>query len=115
MSKKNTPIFIKTFISAYRDGLVKELGPQLWTTLQALATYMDKDGYCRPSQSKIAEQLGIRRETVHEHIKRLCAFRWRGKPILLKEAQKAKRAGYACHYRVMSESCLGIFKGQDAP
>jgi biotin operon repressor len=97
MSKKKSPIFVKMFISAYRDGLVKELGPQLWTTLQAIASYMDKDGWSRPSQRTLADQLGLRRETVNEHIKRLCEFRWKGKPILLKQEQKEKRSGCACH------------------
>jgi hypothetical protein len=113
MKTKQKPIFVKLFIAAYRDGLVKELGASLWTTLQAIASYMDQDGRCYPSQQTIANQLGMRRETVNEHIKQLCAFRWNGHPVLLKEDQKEKRQGCACRYRVMGASFLAIFKDQD--
>lgn len=106
---KNDHIFFRTYNLAFRSGLVKHLGPVLWTTLQALATYMNAHGVCWPSQSKIAKELGVSRETVNARIRRLCAITWEGEPILVKEAQHEKRSGCTCRYLISPKSGLRIF------
>ena len=42
-----------------------------YRTLSAVATYADKNGWCWPSQSKLAEIRGVSRKTINQHVKRL--------------------------------------------
>lgn len=53
---------------AVQDGRVTDA--QL-RTLGALGMYADKDGWCFPSQSSLADDVGKSRKTVNEHIKAL--------------------------------------------
>lgn len=78
-------IFVKMHVDAYRSGLVKALGADLWQTYGALATFMDKEGYCYPSQDRLASELGITRTAAGNRIKRLLAFEWNGKHIVTAE------------------------------
>ena len=99
--------WIKLHVNAYRSGLVSALGPELWATLEALAIHMDKDRKCWPSQTTLANMLGVkRRETINRRIKQLCDFRWNGRPILLKFDQDEKREGSTCEYQILVESGL---------
>lgn len=42
-----------------------------YRTLSAVATYADKNGWCWPSQSKLAEIRGVSRKTINQHVKNL--------------------------------------------
>ncbi|WP_431819281.1 helix-turn-helix domain-containing protein (plasmid) [Bacillus thuringiensis] len=74
-----------------RNGLMAYLGSELWQTYCALATYMDRDGYCYPSQSQLGKAMGVRRETAGERIRRLCEVEWQGEKLVV--ATKAKHGG----------------------
>ena len=76
-------VFTKVYSYARTSGLIAALGPRGWQTLTVLATYMDADGDCFPSQSEIADALKITRQAANERIKELLAFWWDGKPIIL--------------------------------
>lgn len=76
-------VFIKVYAYARTSGLIAALGPCGWQTLSVLATYMDADGNCFPSQSEIADALKITRQAANERLRELLAFRWAGKPILM--------------------------------
>lgn len=45
-----------------------------YRTLGAIATHADKDGWCYPSQSLLAEIRGVSRQTINSHIKKLAAL-----------------------------------------
>lgn len=76
-------VFTKVYVYARTSGLIAALGPRGWQTLSVLATYMDADGNCFPSQSEIADALRITRQAANERLKELLAFRWEGKPIVM--------------------------------
>jgi biotin operon repressor len=75
-------IYLKMYVDAVHDGLVRALGPELWQTLCVIAAFMDEDGNCYPSQSLIAQRLGVSRQTANARIKKLEKFRWNGQPII---------------------------------
>ncbi|EJP81083.1 helix-turn-helix domain-containing protein [Bacillus cereus] len=86
---QNGEVFVKFFVGA-RNGLMAAMGAELWHTYCALATYMDRNGRCYPSQDQLARNLGIRRETVSRRMKRLLDFRWKGEPIVTVERVRTK-------------------------
>lgn len=104
-------IFFKVYTEAYTSGLVKELGADRWITLEALATYMNENGECWPTQEQIAERIGVSRQAVNGRIKQLLAFRWQGMPILEMRKVRNRRLHSNCLYRVLPTSRLTIFKG----
>jgi hypothetical protein len=74
-------VFLKFYVGA-RNGLIAALGSDLFTTYAVLASYMDREGRCYPSQELLALNLGVRRETVSKRIKKLAAFEWKGEKLL---------------------------------
>jgi hypothetical protein len=74
-------VFLKFFVGA-RNGLIAALGSDLFTTYAVLASYMDREGYCYPSQQLLAANLGVSREAVNRRIKRLLAFEWKGEKLI---------------------------------
>lgn len=40
-------------------------------TLCAICVYSDQEGYCWPSQSTLARNIGVTRETINRHIRQL--------------------------------------------
>lgn len=106
-------IFIQVYIDAYRSGMVTELESMtrtggLWSTLQCVATYMNKDGYCYPSHKTIAEQLGVGRKTVQKCMQLLEAFRWNGNPII-ECVNRSQCDGQANRYRILPQSYFTDF------
>ncbi|PKJ52688.1 helix-turn-helix domain-containing protein [Bacillus sp. SN10] len=85
-------VFIKMF-AGVRNGLMAYLGSELWQTYSALATYMDRDGYCYPSQSQLAKVMGVRRETAGIRIRRLLEVEWQGEKLVI--ATKGRHGGNA--------------------
>lgn len=69
-------VFKKVYAYARTSGLIAALGPRGWQTLSVLATYMDADGNCFPSQSEIADALRISRQAANERLREILAFRW---------------------------------------
>jgi hypothetical protein len=112
---KKSDLFIRMHLSAYESGLMAALGPQRWWLLCALATYMDKDGYCYPTHEQLAKKLNVDPRTVQRQIKKLLAFRWNGKPIIIAEKVPVdgKPASFERYtYTILPTSQLAIFTGQ---
>ncbi|MBV8362844.1 MAG: hypothetical protein JO189_33660 [Deltaproteobacteria bacterium] len=87
-------MFVKMYFDARDSGLLAALPDELWKTLCCLATYMDENGDCYPSQVLLGEALGISRQHINYRIKRLLAFRFRGEPILtMTKNRESKRGG----------------------
>ena len=87
-------MFIKMYFNARDSGLLAALPDELWKTLCCLATYMDEDGNCYPSQALLGGALGVSRQHINYRIKRLLAFRFRGEPILtMTKNRETKRGG----------------------
>jgi hypothetical protein len=96
---------------AITSGLIGELGGNRWATLCVLASHMKEDGTVYLSQDKIAEYMGICRETANLRIKSLLEFRFHDKPVLTlvsKDGGFTKRCNV---YHVEPISQLAIFNG----
>jgi len=87
-------MFVKMYFDARNSGLLAALPDELWKTLCCLATYMDENGNCYPSQARLADDLRIRREHMNKRIKRLLAFRFHGEPVItMTKSRESKRGG----------------------
>jgi hypothetical protein len=87
-------MFVKMYFDARDSGLLAALPDDLWKTLCCLATYVDENGNCYPSQAALGEVLGISRQHINYRIKRLVAFRFHGEPILtVTKSRQAERGG----------------------
>jgi biotin operon repressor len=103
-------IYVRLYVDALHSGLLADMGAERWHTLTALASFMDENGECYPSQTKLAEKLGISRVAANRRIKRLLAYRWQGAPVLKSEKRRGPEQKYANHvYTVLPISRLAIF------
>jgi hypothetical protein len=111
-------MFVKMYFDARDSGLLAALTDELWKTLCCLATYMDENGNCYPSQARLASDLSIRREHMNKRIKRLLAFRFQGEPVItMTKSRESKRGGsrWANNvYRLRPITGLAIFAEADA-
>lgn len=109
--KRETRIFLKMYVDAVHSGLIADLGPERWTTLCVLASFMDEDGECYPTQDMIAKRLNISRESANRRIKKLCEYRWDGKPLVVKERRRHERTQQWENtvYTILPISQLAIF------
>lgn len=107
-------VFIKLYVSMFRSGLVSALGNERTITLLAIASYMDEDGACFPTQEQLAELMGISRPTVNKYVNSLLEFRWNGKPIIERQKHRNPKVSpneYSV-YTVLPLSQVAIFDGQ---
>jgi biotin operon repressor len=106
-------VFVKLYLAARTSGLLAAISDRDWKTLCTLATFMDKDGKCFPSQAQLARSLGISRGTANERIRSLATFRFQGQPVLLvghraRMSKKGHRVA-ANQYTIMPVTQLKIF------
>jgi biotin operon repressor len=106
--------FVKLYVAARESGLLAAISDRDWKTLCTLATYMDGEGYCYPSQAELARAMGCSRQMANERIKSLASFRFNGQQVLLvvKEGRTEKGEWAKNGYRVLPISRLRIY---DAP
>jgi hypothetical protein len=106
-------IFIKVYVAVRSSGLLAAMPAELWHTLCCVATFMDRDGHCYPSQDEIARALKINRSTANRRIQALAKFRFRGQPVLRIEKMQedsGKGMRYASNrYTIMPSSRMRIF------
>ena len=116
--KSKSDLFVKIHLTAYESGLMGALGPQRWMLLCALATYMNKQGYCYPTQEQLAEKLNVSPRTIRKWVRELKEFCWNGRPVIEIEARtvdgKPKEFTYNT-YCVLPLSQLSIFDGEVEP
>lgn len=80
-----TSAYLRVYPEIFARGIVKELKPTNFTVLLAIASYMDSEGNCYPTQRKISEITGLTLPTVNKSINELLEFEIDGKPILKRE------------------------------
>lgn len=105
-------LFFKVNIKTYKDdGLLAALGAERLHTLIALATFMDEDGHCYPSQQLLSKLLGISVNQVNKRIKDLVSFQWDGYPIIEVEKSRNDKGRFDNNrYFIPPWSGLTIFK-----
>jgi len=104
-------IFFKVQTSFYVSGLARELGATKTHILFAIASYMDEDGKCHPTQKQLSERTGISTKTIGEKIQDILDIRVGGKPILKATKYKTKAGHYNYAYRIMPVSQISKFEG----
>ena len=103
-------MFVKMYFGARDSGLLAAIPGELWKMLCCLATYMNEDGNCYPTQDRIARDLGIRRQRVNERIRDLLDFRFQGQPVLSLKPKTRIRGRWSNNvYRIHAVSALKIF------
>ena len=106
-------VFVKLYVAARTSGLLAAISDRDWKTLCTLATFMDKDGKCYPSQARLARALRISRGSANVRIQSLARFRFEGNPVLLVERRiRRSRNGRrfdANRYTIMPVTQLKIF------
>ncbi|NLS42481.1 helix-turn-helix domain-containing protein [Bacillus subtilis] len=111
--KSETRIFVKMYVDAVKKGLIADIGAERWQTLCVLASFMNANGECYPTQDQIAGALNLSRESANRRIKALCDYRWQGRPLVVKQRardEKTQRWDNA-RYTIMPISQLAIFDG----
>jgi len=103
--------FLKLYVEARSSGLLAAISDRDWKTLCTLATYMNADGYCFPSQAELARALGCSRQMANARIKSLAEFRFQGKPVMLVEREGRSEQGTWARngYHILPIASLGIF------
>lgn len=112
--KKKQEVFLRLYVNSVKKGLVAKLGPTKFATLVVIASYMDADGYCYPTQRQVAEALGVSLTTASKYVNELVEFEVNGQPILKREFASGK-LGKRSIYRVMPISQLAIFDSEVQP
>ncbi|MCM3784381.1 helix-turn-helix domain-containing protein [Neobacillus mesonae] len=109
-----TRIFVKMYVDATKAGLIADMGAQNWTTLCVIASFMDAQGNCYPTQDQIAKYLGVNRQTANKYVKNLAAYRWRGRPVIqtLRKRDENNGRWESTRYTVLPISQLTIFESE---
>ncbi|WP_018755145.1 helix-turn-helix domain-containing protein [Paenibacillus terrigena] len=111
-----TRIFVKMYVDAAKCGLIADMGPQNWTTLCIIASFMDAQGNCYPTQEQIAGLLGVNRQTANRYVKRLLTYRWNGQAVLRATQGRSKGGTWEnTRYTVLPISQLTIFDSEPTP
>lgn len=84
-------IYVRLYVDTVKSGMMADMGPELWTTLTAIAAHIDADGRGYPTQASIGRLIGVNRQTANKYVQRLLAYRWRGEAIVTVE--KARDGG----------------------
>lgn len=98
---------IKVYHGLANSGLLSALPGKSVKTLLALAMFMNEEGQCFPSRTRLAKILGISEKQVSNNIKALEDFRFNGKPII-----KVDRSNWNNFYRILPTSQIAIFDGE---
>lgn len=110
--KRFHEVYLKLYVSFFTSGLVSALEPHRTVTLLAIASFMDRDGRCYPTQDQIAERIGVHRTTANKWIKDLLEFRWNDRPIISRAKLPRRGRNPNSVYTIHPISQLAIFDGQ---
>lgn len=102
-------VYLRLYLSAFKDGLVADLGASNFVTLLTIASFMDKNGQCFPTQQQIADRMGVHVNTANRCINALLKYRVDGKPILSREKRKQVGGCFSSLYTIHPLSQVAIF------
>ena len=106
----STSIYLRVYTSLFQSGIVKDLKPNRFTVLLAIASFMDAEGNCYPTQRQIAEITGMTTPTVNKAINELLDFKVNDNPIITREFVQSGRFKNS-YYTVNPISQIAIFDG----
>jgi hypothetical protein len=93
-------VYVEVFRSVFTSGLVAELGPTNFTTLMALASTMNDKGECFPTQQKLANMIGVHKNTVNRYVNELLEVEFEGKPLVTRKIVNLGRGKISSYYTI---------------
>lgn len=108
--KTETKIFLKMYVDAVKQGLLADMGDANWRTLCVIASFMDEQGNCWPTQSQIAKGLGVSRQAASRRVNNLLEYRWQGREIVRAVKVRTEKGTWDnTRYTVLPISQIRIF------
>lgn len=101
-------MFTKLHFEPIENGLLKVIGAEGAQTLLALATFIDKDGKCYPTQIQLAELVGVNRTTMNRRVNALCELVYNGEYVVMK-SQARNKGNYSNNVYTVNPKILSIF------
>ncbi len=86
----------------------RRLSAPAFRVLAALGTYSDKDGWCWPSFTTLAAQLGTKRQVVHRHVRELVKLGY----LESKRTQRRDGGNATNRYRLLFDRALFVVRDQ---
>lgn len=108
-------VYVRVYTSLFASGLVAKMGSNRFTTLMALASYMDAQGECYPTQIQLADAIGVHKNTVNKYINELLDFRIDGKPLVTRTKVNRGQGKISSYYKIHPLSQLAKFGGDITP
>ena len=108
-------VYVRVYTSLFTSGLVAKMGANRFTTLMALASYMDAQGECYPTQIQVAEAIGVHKNTVNKYINELLEFEVNGKPLVTRQKVNKGQGKIYSYYKIHPLSQLAKFNGTISP
>lgn len=105
-------VFVRVYTSIFTSGLVAEMGSNNFTTLMALAAYMDEKGECYPTQIQLADAVGVHKNTINKYINELLDFKIDGKPLVTRTKVNRGQGKISSYYKIHPLSQLAKFNGE---
>lgn len=110
-----TNVYVRVYTSLFTSGLVAKMGSNRFTTLMALASYMDAQGECYPTQIQLADAIGVHKNTVNKYINELLDFEIDGKPLVTRKKVNRGQGKISSYYKIHPLSQLAKFGGTVNP
>ncbi|UTV34890.1 helix-turn-helix domain-containing protein [Bacillus altitudinis] len=104
-------VYVRVYTSMFTTGLVAKMGANRFTTLMALASYMDEKGECYPTQLQLAEAIGVHKNTINKYINELLDFEIDGKPVVTRTKVNRGQGNISSYYKIHPLSQLAKFNG----
>ena len=104
-------VYVRVYTSLFTSGLVARMGSNRFTTLMALASYMDEKGECYPTQIQLADAIGVHKNTINKYINELLEFEIDGKPLVTRKKVNRGQGKISSYYKIHPLSQLAKFKG----
>jgi hypothetical protein len=108
-------VYVRVYTSIFASGLVARMGANRFTTLMALASYMDEKGECYPTQIQLAEAIGVHKNTLNKYVNDLLDFQIDGKPLVTRTKVNRGQGNISSYYKIHPLSQLAKFGGTIEP
>lgn len=108
-------VYVRVYTTMFTSGLVAKMGANRFTTLMALASYMDEKGECYPTQIQVAEAIGVHKNTVNKYINELLEFEINGQPVVTRNKINKGQGKIFSYYKIHPLSQLAKFAGDVEP
>jgi len=104
-------VYVRVYTSMFTSGLVANMGANRFTTLMALASFMDEKGECYPTQIQLADRIGVHKNTINKYINELLDFQIDGKSLVTRQKFNKGQGKIFSYYKIHPLSQLAKFNG----